>query len=51
MNFPVDLEAVDKLHEHMDNCAQCMNEPWNLCGTGDRLIRETVKFGGKNEHT
>lgn len=37
-----ELEARNRFHRHLEYCGQCSNHPFNLCATGDRLIREAV---------
>ncbi len=28
-------------HAHLDNCTRCYDRPFDLCGTGARLLRAT----------
>lgn len=30
-------------HAHLDACRQCRDRPWELCSTGDALLRATAK--------
>jgi hypothetical protein len=41
-----------RFHDHLDVCRQCRNRPFDLCPTGDRLLRATadddaIDFMGK----
>lgn len=36
------MKAV-AFHVHLDECAQCKNEPFNLCAVGLKLLDECVK--------
>lgn len=35
-------EKVDAFHAHLDACAQCENQSFNLCHVGRRLILDAV---------
>lgn len=30
---------IPAFHEHLDECAQCRNHPFDLCGVGATLLR------------
>lgn len=32
--------ARDAFHAHLDTCARCANQPFNLCEVGARLLKE-----------
>jgi hypothetical protein len=36
-------KADEAFHAHLDVCAQCENHPFELCGTGARLLFEILK--------
>lgn len=31
----------DLFHKHLDNCNQCMNQPFNLCKIGSDILHTT----------
>lgn len=31
-----------RFHAHLDACRQCRDRPFDLCSTGDRLLRATA---------
>jgi len=33
-------------HDHLDQCPNCANRPFDLCDEGERLIREAVGHCG-----
>jgi hypothetical protein len=33
-----EMPEVDAFHAHLDCCKQCMNNPFDLCAEGRRLI-------------
>lgn len=35
-------ERMDRFHAHLDECAQCRQHPFALCGVGDSLLRATA---------
>jgi hypothetical protein len=39
--LPAHKAAAD-FHDHLDECEQCREQPFNLCATGDRLIKACV---------
>jgi hypothetical protein len=32
-------KEIDRFHKHLDVCARCRNEPFNLCAMGASLLR------------
>jgi hypothetical protein len=34
---------ADAFHNHLDNCKQCRNNPFNMCPAGDALIKAAVR--------
>lgn len=38
---PLPQSHVD-FHKHLEECPQCAHRPFELCATGDRLIRATI---------
>jgi hypothetical protein len=34
--------ATDLYHAHLDDCGQCMNQPFNLCPTGAALLTDAA---------
>jgi len=32
----------DNFHAHLDECARCRNQPFNLCATGQRLLEQAA---------
>ena len=42
---------VDRFHDHLDECKQCMEQPFNLCATGEVLLKglENVICPGCNQ--
>ncbi len=34
--------AIDAFHAHLDKCARCENEPFNLCREGAKLLYATA---------
>lgn len=34
MTAPAEKSALDRFHEHLDACARCRNNPFDLCSTG-----------------
>jgi hypothetical protein len=36
----------DGFHEHLDKCAQCEKQPFNLCSEGARLLSELHREPG-----
>lgn len=44
--LPAHKAAAD-FHDHLDGCEQCREQPFNLCPTGDRLIRALglIRYG------
>lgn len=41
------IKTPDELfHEHLDACEQCMNNPFDLCSEGDKLLRATGPRAG-----
>lgn len=43
-----DVVAIEVFHNHIDACAQCASNPFNLCPTGRRLIESVVQQGVSN---
>lgn len=39
---------VDRFHAHLDECAQCMKNPFDLCPTGAELIQAPFGKGPVN---
>lgn len=35
-------ERRDAFHKHLDGCKRCRENPMNLCGTVDALLRSAV---------
>ena len=38
------LKLIDKFHAHLDVCAQCRNQCFNLCPTGAKLLKEAATY-------
>lgn len=39
----MDVQAgIKKFHAHLDTCGQCRNNPFGLCSTGARLLKEAA---------
>ena len=36
---------AEGFHKHLNECPQCMNQPFNLCPIGTVLIRFTIPDG------
>jgi hypothetical protein len=40
---PAQVEEKTKLfHNHLDVCDQCREHPFNLCSTGDKLLKDAA---------
>jgi len=42
-----DVVQPNVFHDHLDVCAQCRDNPLDLCATGARLLREAVDAGDR----
>lgn len=36
------MTTEQKFHAHLDACAQCREQPFNLCAVGQKLVREAL---------
>ena len=36
------LQRIDRFHEHLDVCPQCKKHPFDLCHTGEVLLKYAV---------
>jgi predicted anti-sigma-YlaC factor YlaD len=36
-------KVIEAFHNHLDNCSQCRNNPFDLCPTGAKLIVKIQK--------
>ena len=36
------MAKINKFHEHLDNCIQCQNNPFDLCNIGQKLLMDTA---------
>jgi len=36
------MTDFQKFHEHLDNCHQCKNNPFNLCKRGQELLQKAA---------
>jgi hypothetical protein len=36
-------DAASPFHRHLEMCAQCANNPMNLCRTGQMLLKEAAE--------
>lgn len=41
------MTPVERFHAHLDECAQCEKQPFDLCAIGARLIRLAADFAAK----
>ena len=35
-------DKKQSFHEHLDECSQCANNPFNLCAIGEKLLIEAA---------
>jgi len=35
-------QRIDRFHAHLDICSQCRNNPFGLCSTGAKLLKEAA---------
>jgi hypothetical protein len=35
-------QAVEHFHAHLDACKRCREQPFNLCATGEKLLKEAA---------
>lgn len=40
------IDASTAFHEHLDECEQCENQPFNLCPVGAKLLQEAGVAAG-----
>ena len=50
-NLEVDGEAAAAFHRHLDECAQCRNNPFDLCSAGHILIVSIIPPAPENDAT
>lgn len=43
----VENKVVDAFHAHLDACRQCREHLFDLCPTGEPLLRAVVQSSGK----
>jgi hypothetical protein len=35
-------DPIKNFHDHLDECPQCMNNPFDLCKKGSELLKKTM---------
>jgi hypothetical protein len=41
---------IERFHAHLDACKRCREQPFNLCATGEKLLKEAALGSAEKTH-